>query len=195
MSSKARYGKFTKGDYVRYLEYTVWRLCREFGYKKEPKTYETQLSKENATMLFVHRGKKFAIFYDYKHFKKFFGHLSYGYQKIILVGIVAHEMRHYYQHRQMQAKVPREKKGIIEGWKKDENGEFSHLPLHLQPLELDAQLFSIKFKDEVFDVVSSYSIFDMEHVTALEKLYVEYYEETDQELFDVLRSFAEERNN
>ncbi|MBR2341490.1 MAG: hypothetical protein IKA72_03685 [Clostridia bacterium] len=191
MSAKNRYGKFRKKDYVRLLEYTVWRLCREFGYVKEPQIFETELLEKNATMLFAHYGKHFAVFYDYKKFRKFFGRLGYNYQKIILVGIVAHEMRHYYQHRQMQAKISREKAEIIERWKKDEDGEFKDLPLHLQPLELDAQLFSITFLDKTFGVVSSYSIFDNEHVTALENLYREYYGEIDEELFSVLRSYAE----
>ena len=57
MSAKNRYGKFRKKDYVRLLEYTVWRLCREFGYVKEPQIFETELLEKNATMLFAHYGK------------------------------------------------------------------------------------------------------------------------------------------
>lgn len=192
MSSKNRYGKFAENDYVWFLEGTIRILCRDLGYKKPPKAYETDLTKADAQMIFVHLEKRSAIFYDYKRFKNKFSRLSYEHQKIIVILMAAHEVRHYYQHRQMLAKKPREKSEIIARWKADEDGEFASLPLHLQPLELDAQLYAIVSIDDIFEMSTSYAVADEEHVTALEKLYVEYFGETDEELFDHLRSFVKE---
>ena len=119
MSSKDRYGKFKKKDYVRILNGVRYYLCRKFVYKIKPYIFETQL-KENALMLFTHTAGRYAIFYDYKQFKEMFGHRDFETQEAYAAAIMAHEMRHYYQHRQMIAKKPKEKIETVALWRENE---------------------------------------------------------------------------
>ena len=104
MSSKDRYGKFRKKHFTFFLEETVAYLGRYFGYKILPRVRETKLM-ENALMIFKHTEKGYAIEYDYGQFKETFGKYDFETQKYYVVAITAHEMRHYYQHRQMDTKA------------------------------------------------------------------------------------------
>ena len=69
MSSKDRYGKFKKKDYVRMIDNVRYYLCRTFGYTIKPYMFETHL-KGKVLMSFRHTAGRYAIFYDYKQFKK-----------------------------------------------------------------------------------------------------------------------------
>jgi len=183
MSKKDRYGKFKKKDYVRMIENTVWFLCRKFGYKTKPYLFETKL-RDDAIMVYTHRGKHSAIFYDYMRFKDLFGHFDYETQEAYVSAITAHEMRHYYQHRQIWAKKPKEKDSVIERWRKDEMIEDDEsVEYVLQPMELDAFLYEYCFGAQYFDAILIKSVRDEAHLDAMEKLYVEYFGETDEALF------------
>lgn len=189
MSNKDRYGKFKKKDYVRMIDNVRYYLCRKFGYKIKPYIFETQL-KENALMLFTHTAGRYAIFYDYKQFKETFGHRDFKTQEAYAAAIMAHEMRHYYQHRQMTAKKPKEKMETVALWRENEwspkniQDGYSLSEFLLQPLELDAALYEYVFGAEIFEVLLLQVIKDEEHFNAMEKLYVEYFGETDMDLFN-----------
>ncbi len=189
MSSKEKYGKFKKKHFVRMIDNVRCYLCRKFGYKIKPYIFETQLEK-NSLMLFTHTADRYAIFYDYKQFKEMFGHRDFETQEAYAAAIMAHEMRHYYQHRQMIAKNPKEKAETIALWRENEwnpkNVEdgCSLLEFLLQPLELDAALFEYVFGAEMFEVLLLQVIKDEEHFNAMECLYIEYFGETDSDLFN-----------
>ena len=199
MSSKDKYGKFKKKHFVRIIDNVRHYLCRKFGYKIKPYIFETQLA-ENMLMLFTHRMGVYFIFYDYKQFKKIFGHRDFETQEAYAAVIMAHEMRHYYQHRQMVAKKPKEKEEIIELWRENEwnpkyvEDGYSLSECLLQPLELDAALFEYVFGAEIFEFLLPQVIKDEEHFNAMEKLYVEYFGETDTDLFNnKIRTILKER--
>ena len=138
-------------------------------------------------MEFFHCCGAAAIFYDYKQFKDMFGDRSFEVQEIYAATILAHEMRHYYQYRQMYAKKPRESAELIARWRENEANpigvETEGLSFFLQPIELDASLFEYVFGANAFGVALIEIILGEQHLDALEQLYVEYFGETDQKLF------------
>lgn len=200
MSSKNKYGKFTKKNYLRIVRWAVWRNCIDFGYKKAPCLIETELGGD-IFMTFYWSGNHCAIFYDYKLFKKEFGHKSFELQQAYAGAITAHEMRHYYQYRQLRAKKAREKKKILIRWRKNEKrykrveDGYSLREYVLQPLELDASLYEYVFGAEYFDMLLGGLIKDEEHFNAMEKLYKEYSGKKNPELFlDELRNELKKQN-
>ena len=201
MSSKDRYGKFKKKHYVRMIESVRRYLCRKFGYKKKPYIYETRLEK-NSFMLFTHTSGGYAIYYDYKQFKDSFGDMDFEAQEAYVGAIMAHEMRHYYQHRQMFANNPKEKAETIALWRENEwcpknlEDGYSLSEFCLQPLELDATLYEYVFGAEIFELLLLLVIKDEEHFNAMERLYIEYFGETDTKLFnDRVRNILKGRSN
>lgn len=200
MSQKDRYGKFKKKHFVRMIDNVRYYLCRKFGYKTKPYLFETQLD-ENSLMAFMHRAGSCAILYDYKQFKEMFGRRDFESQEAYAAAIMAHEMRHYYQHRQMTAKKPKEKIETVALWRGNERNlkqvedGYSLSEFLLQPLELDASLFEYVFGAEIFKKLLLQVINDEEHFNAMEKLYVEYFGETDTDLFnDEIRTILKPRS-
>ena len=131
-----------------------------------------------------------------------FGHRDFQTQEAYAGAIMAHEMRHYYQHRQMIAQKPKEKVETVALWWENEwNPKFfgegcSLSEFLLQPLELDATLFEYVFGAEIFEVLLLQAIKDEEHLNAMEKLYIEYFGETDTDLFnDEIRVILKKRSN
>ena len=199
MSSKDRYGKFKKKDYVRILNRVRHYLCGKFGYKIKPRVFETQLE-ENTLMVFMHGASGYEILYDYKQFKRNFGHRNFEVQEAYAAAIMAHEMRHYYQHRQMLTSYPQETAETIALWRENEwnpkqlEDGYSLSEFCLQPLELDASLFEYVFGAEIFEVLLLQVIKDEEHFNAMEQLYIEYFGATDEDLFnDEVRKILRER--
>lgn len=200
MSSKNKYGKFTKKNYLHIMRWAVWRNCMDFGYQKAPCLIETELGGK-ALMSFAWRGNHCVIFYDYKEFKKEFGQQSYDLQQAYVGTITAHEMRHYYQYRQMRAKKAREKKKILARWRKNEKhykrmvDGYSLKEYLMQPLELDASLYEYVFGAEYFDMLLGGLIKDEEHFNAMEKLYKEYSGKKNPELFlEEMRTLLRRKN-
>lgn len=198
MSSKDKYGKFKKKDFVRIIYNVRDYLGEVFGYEKKPFLFETKLI-DGCLMCFDHHQNTYAIFYDYKQFKDTFCNESFKMQTVYVATILAHEMRHYYQHRQMIAKKPIESEETIELWRENErNPKFIGMDvapsdIYLQPLELDAYLFEYVFGAEEFGLLLSHIIADEQHFNALEKLYVEYFGESDEDLFnDKIRAIIKE---
>ena len=200
MSSKDKYGKFKKKDYVRTIRSFQNDLCEMWGYTIKPFLFETRLRK-GYLMEFYHCEAGCAIFYDYKQFKNSFGHRSFETQRAYAAAILAHEMRHYYQHRQMIALKPMESEKTIALWRENEWNPISLedgnsvIEFHLQPLELDASLFEYVFGAEAFGMILLQAVAGEWHLNAMEKLYVEYFGETDKELFgDKIRKYLKVRD-
>jgi hypothetical protein len=189
MSSKNKYGKFTKKEYLRTIRGVRNYLCEKFGYTLRPYLFETQLH-EDELMCFYHCKAGCAILYDYKGFKNTFGHKSFDLQKVYAAAITAHEMRHYYQHRQMSAAKPIEDEKTLALWRENErvpkglDMKASEEEYYAQPLELDASLFEYVFGAEQCGFILLQSVANEGHLNAMEKLYVEYFGETDEGLFN-----------
>ena len=187
MSVRNKHPKFRKKDFIRTLYATRNYLCNYFGYEICPILLETRLS-NGTIMSFFDYGKHYFVFYDYIKFKKIFDGCDYDTCLSYASAYMAHEMRHYYQHRQMKALKPREEKDIIEAWKNnDENpllpNEVSDLEYYLQPLELDASLFEYVFVADRFNRALLDTISSTEHFNAMEKLYIKLYGESNETLF------------
>lgn len=189
MLKKSKPKNFKKKDYLQIVRYTRDYLQVRFGYEKKLKLFETRL--ENGTLMcFVHAHNRYAILFDYAQFKFLFGHNNYGVQLALASSITAHEMRHYYQHRQMSAIKPRESEETIALWRYDEENfknvdEVSSLTeFCTQPLELDAFLFEYIFCAENFDVFLTPLVVSKKHFDEMEKLYVKYFGETNEDLFN-----------
>ena len=188
MSSKDRYGKFKKKHYVHIAKATVSYLCDQFGYKIKPLFKETKLPR-GALMMFGEREEGYVIFYDYKNFKDMFGELNGETQELYVAGITAHEMRHYYQRRQMYSLHPKEKRSTLRAWWKNRNNPksiedgCSFEEYSLQPLEVDAFLFEYVFCAEEFGKLPLFSVNNHKHFKAMEKLYIQYNGKTNKDLF------------
>ena len=186
---KRRYDLFRKRHYISTIKQTVDYCTRLFGYKKKPFLFETENRK--GELMYICRGKKrqYAVFYDYKQFKKTFGHLSFDGQLAYAVALIAHEMGHYYQMRQLDSSNPRESAETLKAWREnDENTKFpgecdSLLEFYTQPMELDAELFAYVFVADQLNIQIGLDFIDPNFLQILEKRYVDLYGETSDELF------------
>ncbi len=141
--------------------------------------------------MYICRGKKhrYAIFYDYKQFKKTFEHLDFEGQLAYAMSLIAHEMGHYYQMRQLDSPKPRESAETLNAWREnDENAKFpddcdSLLEFYTQPMELDAELFAYVFVAEQLNIQIGLDFIDPGFLKILENRYIELYGETNEELF------------
>ena len=186
---KSRYDLFRKRHYISVIKQTVDYCTWLFGYKKMPFLFETE--NRDGELMYICRGKKhqYAIFYDYKQFKKIFGYLDFEGQLAYATLLIAHEMAHYYQMRQIDSPKPRESAEILEKWRaNDENAKFpdecdSLLNFYMQPMELDAELFAYVFVAEHLNAKISVDFIDPNYLKEMEKRYVYLYGETNEELF------------
>ena len=180
---------FKKCHYVSIIKYTAEYLAWYFGYKRKPFLFESA-NKEGEAMV-IYRGRKgrYAIFYDYMQFKKVFGHLDFEGQEAYAMLLIAHEMRHYYQMRQLDSKHPSEPKERLDKWRiDDENPKYpgedcSILEFFMQSMELDAELFAYVFVAEKLECLVSFNYIDENYINELEKYYIELFGETNEELF------------
>ena len=107
-----------KREFEYFLKATVCDAMRSFGYSKLPYVFETKLpGYEMMSFITRRNGKYSAIAYDYQKIAATFS--RYDKEDVIghIVFITAHEMRHYYQHRQIRAKSPRESEKTVTAWK------------------------------------------------------------------------------
>ncbi len=190
MRNRRKYGVFRKKHYVRILNWVVNYTLRCFGYTKRPRLIETRLGKGDM-MMFEHTfDGEYSILYDYVQFQNIFGRESYDVQEAYAMSMAAHEMRHYYQHRQMSAKNPVENEETIAAWWENEcnlkyygeNG-CTLFEFYTQPLELDAELYAYVFVERVLNAVISLLFVDENYIDLLEKRYIEIFGETDTDLF------------
>ena len=181
---------FKKRHYVAITKLTVEYLTQYFGYKKKPYLFESTNKKGDA-MLICRGSKKgsYGIFYDYQQFKDVFGHLDFEGQEAYAMLLIAHEMRHYYQMRQLDSKNPSEPKERLEKWRTDdENPKYpgddcSIFEFFMQPMELDAELFAYVFIADKLGVTVSLDYIGKNYIKEMEKYYVELFGETNEDIF------------
>ena len=163
-----------------------------FGYSTPPYVFETELPP--GIMMCIRRSyirkNTYLIFYDYKKFKKHFGRYDFETQLCYAAFVMAHEMRHYYQMRQLDAKVPDEPEWLLERWRNDENApwqdevtEETNFEFQKTPMEIDANLFAYWFVAYYFDSFVSLNHIDKRFIDELEKYHIELFGETDEWLF------------
>ena len=181
---------FKKRHYVAIIKNTANYLTRYFGYKRKPYLFES--TNKKGDVMLICRGRKkgsYGIFCDYMQFKNVFGHLDFEGQEAYAMFLIAHEMRHYYQMRQLDSGHPRESKEILENWRKnDENPKYpgddcSILDFFMQPMELDAELFAYIFVADKLECLVSLDYIGENYINELEKYYIELFGETNEELF------------
>ena len=133
----------------------------------------------------------YGIFYDYNLFKKTYGHLNFDAQYAYAILLMAHEMRHYYQMRQIDSKKPWENAELLEEWRKDDESpmpeitsaseEFEHFK---RPMEIDAELFAYCFvADSARILVSTDYLSGYDCRGELEKHYIRLFGKTNETLF------------
>ena len=184
-----RYNLFRKRHYVSVIKQTVDYCTWYFGYEKKPFLFETVNPKGELMCIYRGRKNRYAIFYDYLQFKQTFGDLGFEEQQAYVMLLIAHEMRHYYQMRQLDSKHPRENPETLKKWRRDDENpkypgeDFSLLEFYMQPMELDAELFAYIFVADKLNVRVSVDFIDTNYLKELEKLYVEIFGKTNELLF------------
>ena len=181
---------FKKRHYVAIIRKTTEYLTRCFGYKRKPFVFES-VNSEGALMTICSDSKNryFAIFYDYMQWKNIFGYLSFEEQAASVMHIIAHEMRHYYQLRQIDSKHPNQPDDRLTAWRNNyENmkyvsDDFSVFDFYMQPTELDAELFAYVFVADQTDLLQDTAHIGESYIKELEEYYVKLCGETDDELF------------
>ena len=180
---------FKKRHFVNIINETVDYCTKLFGYKKKPYVFET--INQKGEMMYIRRGYGgcYGIFYDYMQFKRMFSGYSYEVMEAYAMFFIAHEMRHYYQMRQIDSKTPRENPDLIEKWRQnDENGSGMPSPdtikdFYLQPMEIDAELFAYTLVASYLDCLVDLSYISADYVDELEKYHFELFGEGDDMLF------------
>ena len=190
MIKKRKYKySFKKRDYLKILNWTVDCCLHNFGYKIRPHLFETRL-RHGEMMLFCEHGQYYTIFYDYKQFKRVFGKYDYEVQEAYALLMAAHEMRHYYQIRQIFSKHPREDEKTLAEWRENhfygkyyENYAEEILDFYMQPMELDAELYAYWFVVKVLDKGVKLDFIDEHFIDILRNKWIEKYGEDDEDLY------------
>ena len=181
---------FKKRHYVAIIKYTTEYLTWYFGYKRKPYLFESTNKKGDAML--ICRGRKkgiYGIFYDYQQFKDVFGHLDFEGQEAYATFLIAHEMRHYYQMRQLDSKHPSESKERLDKWRiDDENPKYpgedcTVFEFFMQSMELDAELFAYVFVADKLGSIVSLDYIGEGYINEMEKYYIELFGETDEDIF------------
>lgn len=180
---------FKKRHYVAIIKNVTEYLTHAFGYKRKPFLFESV--NEKGVEMIICRGKKehYAIFYDYMQFKKVYGDLEFEGQEAYATFIIAHEMRHYYQMRQLDSKHPKEPKERLDKWRIDDEApqspldESTLLEFYMRPMELDAELFAYVFVADMLGIRVKFDYIDENYIKELEKYYIELFGKTSSALF------------
>lgn len=128
-------------------------------------------------------------FYDYLQWKKHSNNYNFDEKVASVMFITAHEMRHYYQFRQINSKHPNEPKERLKLWKKNTNKilhvgqNCSEFEYFTQPLEIDANLFAYVFVADMTDLLTDIRNATENYAEEMEKYYIELFGETNEELF------------
>lgn len=144
-----------KRQFINVVKNTIKDCLDIFGYSRAPRIFETRFD-TYAVMMFVEgKGGKSAIYYDYQKFQKLFRDCDDEDRVYRLIHIVAHEMRHYYQFRQITAEKPREREDIVQEWKNDRvirnEGKYNYYFGNVR--ELDAYTFAYMYSAERCEVI------------------------------------------
>lgn len=176
MSLKKWNNQFSQREFKELITAVAIKNLNYFNYTKKPFLIEKKLP-NNALMCFYSSGKDSVIAYDYAKFKRAVGNFEYHHQCAYAVQCMAHEMRHYYQHRQITAKAPVEDKKTIEEWKKNKliktrgMKKTDNYQYWFSSRELDANSYAYIFALEHVDEASLDAICGKAHFKALKKTY------------------------
>ena len=103
----------------------------------------------------IRNGKYSAIAYDYQKIAALFSRYDKEDAIARIVFITAHEMRHYYQHRQIRAKSSRESEKTVNAWRKSDviridcdNSEY-----YGNVREIDAFAFAYSYVADKFGIL------------------------------------------
>lgn len=181
--------RLKKREYLAILNSVVDYCLYAFGYSIRPYILEASLN-YGEMMMFCESHNKYAILYDWKQFKKTFRYCDYETQRSYAMATAAHEMRHYYQVRQIYSKTPRENEKTIAEWKENHfNGKIlgengcTLLEFFLQPMELDAELYAFYFTAKVLGNVIKLDYIDENYINVLKEKYIELFGENDKDLY------------
>jgi len=145
-----------KRQFINVIKNTINDCLKIFGYSKKPYILETSFN-SYAVMMFVEGKSKgsSAIYFDYQKFQKLFRNCDGEGRVLWLIHIVAHEMRHYYQYRQITSQNPKEDEIIIQEWKSERviRNHCQHNEYFGNVRELDAYTFSYIYTAERFDMI------------------------------------------
>jgi hypothetical protein len=185
--SKYNYEQFKKKDLVRIYKGMISFYLQKFGYSNRPYLIETRLPDEMFAAV-IKRNNRYAILYDYKQFRDSYKDKGYKTNQLMAFVIITHEMRHYYQIRQIFSKTPRVDEKTLAEWRKDyysdedfgDEGCKTTLDYFLQPMELDAELYAYVLAGKVLDRVPLYPD---DYVKRLREKYVEMFGEDDEFLY------------
>ncbi len=187
--SRIRGNQLKKREYIRILNWVVDFCLDKFGYTNRPYICEAKLE-YGEMMVFLDWHKHYAIFYDWKQFRDTFKDTDYDTQYSYAMATAVHEMRHYYQVRQIYSKTPREDEKIIAEWRENyNNGKIlgkdgcTLLDFFMQPMELDAQLYAYYFVAKILDCVIKLDYIDKDYVKVLKKRYIELFGDDDEDLY------------
>lgn len=180
---------FTHEHYTALIKSVVRYCTRFFGYFRKPTVVECS-NDEGEAMVICRTGiRRYTIYCDYEQFVKNFGHLEFEGQEAYCALLIAHEMRHYYQMRQLDSRWVKESEETLEAWQKDDDDpkipseNFSVLDFYMQPMEIDAELFAYLFVAENFGIRVSLDFIDEGYIHELKKYCIEYLGEADEEIF------------
>ena len=181
---------FRKRHFVSVIEQIVHYCTELFGYKKQPYLFEST-NRDGELMVIVEGSKRnYAIVYDYQQFKQNFGHLEPKEQEALVAFLAAHEMRHYYQMRQLNASYPKETEETLTKWRENHyfpkpiSKNLSAMEFYMQPMELDAQLFAYMFVAYTLNaLVKIDALVDPRFLPIMEDYYIELFGKTNEYLF------------
>ena len=176
MKAKRRKNKFSKKDFIETVKNVINKSLSDFDYTRKPYLKETKLDGD-ALMAFYGGGRRTVVAYDYDKFRKRIGNCDARLQYTFAVQCTAHEMRHYYQHRQIMAINPVEDKKTIDEWlenkvlKSRSKNKVDDYEYWFSARELDANIYGHVFtlyhlKEVVLD-----NICNVDHFNVLKKYY------------------------
>ena len=184
-----RHSTFKKKEYSKILKYYVGFFTYAFGYTKKPILIETELP-DNILMEIVEYKKDcYLILHDYIKFKSIYEDDSDDVKFLWLIMTIAHEMRHYYQMRQLHSKHPKEDLDLLAEWKNDNENwkspseDFTIYDFYRQPMELDAMLFAYYFVAHKYDICMPVDMIDENYIKDLEQHFIRLFGKTDESIF------------
>lgn len=188
MSIKNKRKQFNKKQFLCSMKKAYCILARANDYKIFPPMIETKLPHNTIMSATFRQDGKGAILYDYQKFTKRFGKQDVVFQEAMVGNCVAHEFRHVYQVNQVFSKKSNERKGVLRKWKQNiqnyksvDNG-FDFDEYKMQPIEIDANLYSYLFSAQVYDVILP--IGDKKQYNATKRLYKKYCGKLDKSIFN-----------
>lgn len=184
----SRNAVFKKKHYTRIIKQTAKYCTHLFGYTKGPIIVESSYDPTFLMSMNYLSKRHSYLVHNYNNFRKVYGKEDFTCQAAWTMFLTAHEMRHFYQHRQLDSKNPVEDENILNEWRInykqfEPNTDFTLLSYFLQPVELDAEMFAYIFVAEHMEVLLSLDAIDDQFIHHLEEYFVRYYGETNERLF------------